>query len=392
MTPTYITVDGIQREVTSWPVVVDGITRQLDSKLAVVDGVQREIFGRYPDVLTKVKRVAGGYNETAWISSTTINQFFTIQNDAYYFAFSDLHELTSNNQGVPSQTAKTTLIAKKAGKIRLDYAYSTEPGCDQLTITVGGTTVVDGASGTGSGTVAYREINAGDAIVLSYSKDGSRDSGDDQCVISNFMFNHDVPETITYEYVNLGRFTPSKVGQSLESSGAQYIDTEFVPNQDTRVLCEVSGYPKTAYSTAAFGVRTSTTSGDAYVFMCAQDHACYRSDYGSGKQYFDSAVSYSGVLRIDKDRKVTTLNNEVSVTSADKTFTCPASLFLFACNTAGASSLRSNGLKMLSCKIYDDDVLVRDFVPYQDGQYVGMYDKVNSVLYTSLGTADFTMT
>ena len=42
--PTYTTSGGVQRELTSWPVMVDGVSRELDCMAAAVDGVQRETF------------------------------------------------------------------------------------------------------------------------------------------------------------------------------------------------------------------------------------------------------------------------------------------------------------------------------------------------------------
>lgn len=44
MTPTFATIDGVQRELTGWPVVVDGVSRDLDRMLGDVDGVKRELF------------------------------------------------------------------------------------------------------------------------------------------------------------------------------------------------------------------------------------------------------------------------------------------------------------------------------------------------------------
>ena len=42
--PTYTMVDGVSRELTSWPVMADGVQRELNNMVATVGGVQREIF------------------------------------------------------------------------------------------------------------------------------------------------------------------------------------------------------------------------------------------------------------------------------------------------------------------------------------------------------------
>ena len=48
-------------------------------------------------------------------------------------------------------------------------------------------------------------------------------------------------------------------------------------------------------------------------------------------------------------------------------------------------------IKMYYCKIYDNDILVRDFVPCinVEGEY-GLYDFVNSQFYGNVGTGSFT--
>ena len=50
-----------------------------------------------------------------------------------------------------------------------------------------------------------------------------------------------------------------------------------------------------------------------------------------------------------------------------------------------------SNLKVYTCKIWDNDVLVRDFIPVKrigDGE-VGMFDAVNRVFYANAGTGEF---
>ena len=66
-------------------------------------------------------------------------------------------------------------------------------------------------------------------------------------------------------------------------------------------------------------------------------------------------------------------------------------LLLFATNTAGSADSQRGTMKLYSCQIYDNDTLVRDYVPCQkpDGT-IGLWDDVNSVFYGNAGTGTFT--
>ena len=66
-------------------------------------------------------------------------------------------------------------------------------------------------------------------------------------------------------------------------------------------------------------------------------------------------------------------------------------IFLFCGNINGtASSFQS--MKLYSCQIYDNNTLVRNFVPcYRKADSeIGLYDLVNGVFYTNAGTGTFT--
>lgn len=67
-------------------------------------------------------------------------------------------------------------------------------------------------------------------------------------------------------------------------------------------------------------------------------------------------------------------------------------LFIFANNSSGTAAQYSS-LKVYWFQIYDNGILVRDFVPcYRKSDNVaGLYDKVNGVFYTNAGTGTFTL-
>ena len=67
----------------------------------------------------------------------------------------------------------------------------------------------------------------------------------------------------------------------------------------------------------------------------------------------------------------------------------PYNLYLFALNQNGA--IQHAAMQLYSCKIYDGDELIRDFVPcyrIADG-VIGLYDLVGEQFYTNGGTGVF---
>ena len=66
-------------------------------------------------------------------------------------------------------------------------------------------------------------------------------------------------------------------------------------------------------------------------------------------------------------------------------------MILFGLRTGELIDSRRFSGKLWSFKIWDNNVLVRDYVPCyrKEDNVVGMYDIVNDVFYTNLGTGEF---
>lgn len=173
----------------------------------------------------------------------------------------------------------------------------------------------------------------------------------------------------------------------IQSSGTQYIDTGFIPNQNTRVVVDAKPLNVTqAIYWCIFGVRTNiyfelykaSTSTMKLTFL-------YNLTYSQG---FDS-VDYAKRQIFEINKNVATVDGN-SLTYPVQTFQQTRPLFLLATNNNGVA----NGIaasQLYSAKIYDNDTIVRDFVPCKnpDG-VVGLYDLVNSQFYQNAGTGSFT--
>lgn len=176
----------------------------------------------------------------------------------------------------------------------------------------------------------------------------------------------------------------------LESSGTQYIDTGFIPNCNTRVKmeCEIVDIPVNG---AFFGAINASTAGGQYSnTLVLLTSLIIRSIYYGNAKSAGSSVKLGDRLYIDKNKNIATINNIKLTNTASSTGASQYSMYLFGANTSNSYVLPSN-LRLYSCQIYDNDVLVRDFIPTLDGSNVAcLLDRVNNTYYYNQGTGDFT--
>lgn len=175
----------------------------------------------------------------------------------------------------------------------------------------------------------------------------------------------------------------------IQSSGTQYIDTGFNPNNNTRCVVKVGGAPKTKEQ-HIFGARTSINASDRFLFLATGD-SLYRSDFYNENKSLAASYNFADPFTINKDKQYLYLNDELAATNTYGEFTCPYSMYLFASNTGGAAEgICKSGTQYYSCDIYDNGTIVRHFIPCKnpDGA-VGLYDTIGKQFYANAGTGDF---
>ena len=170
----------------------------------------------------------------------------------------------------------------------------------------------------------------------------------------------------------------------IQSSGAQYIDALFKPNQNTRVVVdfEITG----GTNEVLYGARVSSSSDGICFYKRTTGY--YASQYNDTTA--DTSVANDTKRHtVDANKNVTYLDGEAVRTHTAGTFTAPVSLVLFASNDNGAVKYYANA-KIYSCQIYDNDVLVRDMWPCYDPNGVAcLYDKVTKNYFYNAGTGSF---
>ena len=178
-----------------------------------------------------------------------------------------------------------------------------------------------------------------------------------------------------------------KAVEYAHSSGEQFVDTGFSPNEKTRADIRFLMHSSGDYS-SPFGAR----NGNENQFFVSGNHAAgyYFSRHGTGATDLAGKDGYAGpgalvnkpaVIGYHKfslNRNVFSLDQYSYSFSTSATFSCPYSAYAFACHGAADEVQHPAAMELYSLKIWDDGVLVRDFVPCVkiegNVRKVGLYD------------------
>ena len=172
----------------------------------------------------------------------------------------------------------------------------------------------------------------------------------------------------------------------LDAPQNAYIDTGFAPNNNTRVVMDVTVSRTTEsyfgvsdddsnnnwWNTKCFGVSNDGTG--VYCGFGNQGGTPGGTVVANGRHTIDF---YNGVLKVDDVARVTRTG----------TFQLERSLYLFADNRGSTVNTKSGTVRFHSCQIYDDGTLVRDYVPVQYADVVCLYDRVSGTYAMNIGNA-----
>jgi hypothetical protein len=174
------------------------------------------------------------------------------------------------------------------------------------------------------------------------------------------------------------------------STGAQYIDTEYIPNNNTSVeiqfLFDVVG---DGQNRGVFGTRAAATSKS--FCLISSNSAQLFSGYGTTNTNTYLRFNANTIYTVKKQKNITIMDDEIITTASNQIFTCPYALVLFAVRNGSKIPTFNSSMNLYYCKIWDGDTLVREFIPCQriSDNTVGLYDKVYGVFYENKGTGEF---
>ena len=168
----------------------------------------------------------------------------------------------------------------------------------------------------------------------------------------------------------------------IESNGTQYIDTGFVPNQDTKIIYDIQHDSNISDKWSGLFLQ----SGSWLLFGVSADY--FEVYLGSQYNYYISKDTNRKVITFDIPNKSVIVDG-INVLTVDSYTNDNNTLPLFCVKRATGTDSHIS-MKMYSCKIYDNGILVRDYTPAlrSDG-IAGLYDSVNDTFTASSGSGNF---
>ena len=183
----------------------------------------------------------------------------------------------------------------------------------------------------------------------------------------------------------------------IESSGEQWIDTRYKHNQGTRILADIDFQPTYGLNETPFG--SFGGGGENYFFTQTNANNQLYLFYGNTNVLiYDNFI---GRNIWDLDNNIWHIgSNKITFTSAD--IQSNFNDYIFSCTSNnGSTAAKVKHLKLYSFKIYDNNILVRNFIPCyttttianSDSNQIlantkGLYDLVEGKFYTNANTEE----
>lgn len=180
----------------------------------------------------------------------------------------------------------------------------------------------------------------------------------------------------------------------IQSTGTQYIDTGTPLTSNSRIVmdCELTAVSGTQ---CFFCSRTEATTTDATSNTLFAIGSTYRKEYyGESKTATNSDGANKRIV-VDNNKNSIKIGSASLAFSSVDDITSPMNCYLMA------STILENGvvgtfsnfayMKLYSCQIYNNDILLRNFIPCQrkSDSTLGLFDIVGQTFYVNSGTGTF---
>lgn len=173
----------------------------------------------------------------------------------------------------------------------------------------------------------------------------------------------------------------------IETTGTQYINTGFIPNQDSRIVCEFLFKG----GQGIYGARTTTTANN---FSLRTNSSRWQPGYSGVLGSFTTVPVDNEWHIAEQDKNKFYLDGVLYRTFTYEEFAPPTpigigAIIAYTVATETPNPYEGSGC-FRTCQIYDNGVLVRDFIPCKTSEgEVGMYDLLNAKFYGNAGTGEF---
>lgn len=197
-----------------------------------------------------------------------------------------------------------------------------------------------------------------------------------------------------YKKVNFDTYKPMHYVENPSSQQA-YIKTDYYPNNNTRLIIKAQINAHNSYGNwpFLFDAHTKMISNE-FGMLFNKGTTNLHVRFGSTSTSVTN-ITYGNTYILELSQNGLYVNNEFQRSLTQQaTFTCPVPLLLgcgYHNDNTNISLDFSTSYKLYYCKIYESNVLVRDYVPVKrisDNKY-GIYDQVNNT-FTKATNKEYT--
>ena len=184
----------------------------------------------------------------------------------------------------------------------------------------------------------------------------------------------------------------------IESSGTQYIDTGYKPNEDTGVLAtyqfsEVSTLQQRVYGVHGIDTDNESVSYTHYINGSGGMSYAYKDGTGNWIVTGTNASTTKMTFKENVDQRYISMNGAANTPIQGAiTRTSKYNLMIMAASESDGSIVGHGKLKLYEFNIYEDGNLIRQYVPCyrtKDNE-IGLYETVEGKFYKNAGSGSFT--
>ena len=177
------------------------------------------------------------------------------------------------------------------------------------------------------------------------------------------------------------------------STGSQFISTGFTPDSNTHVEMVVAFMNNATghlFGSIYKNEKEKQEDPDTFTYYdIMYDKGLFTFGYNQDNSKTLSIPQTVSKLKIDLNKNKLTINGQ-SIEYEPSEFKMKNNMALLTYTKDGFFQSPGIAAVLYSCKIWDNNKLIRDYVPYQNklGD-IGLWDRVNSVFYGNFGTGKF---
>lgn len=172
--------------------------------------------------------------------------------------------------------------------------------------------------------------------------------------------------------------------EKVSSRGFQFVDTGFTPNQDTRIVLDFQLLSNGNSRIVGTRNYTGSTNIEYFGFGTYNTGNTRNWNRGYGTHETNSKAIDTNRHVLDFNKNVVNLDGATLATMNVQTFTGYGNIYIFTYNT---QTVNTNApMWIYSMQVYDNGVLIRDFLPCKDRDgVVGLYETLEKKVYYAQG-------